>query len=86
LALKRPSVLALGVEIASAPLGERLERAPVARPFDEHDRVRLRAGENLLSVHGRIFTAHRCPPAGRSIARARRHRLAAVVVEREGRK
>jgi hypothetical protein len=70
LALKRPSVLALGVEIASAPLGERLERAPVARPFDEHDRARLAGGENALCVHVRVFTARRTRPASRSISRA----------------
>ncbi len=32
---------ALGVEISTAPLGERLERAFVADPFDEDDRTRV---------------------------------------------
>ena len=50
---------ALGVEIAAAALGERLERALVADPFDEHDRTRVGAGVSAceaLSSTPRIFT------------------------------
>ena len=42
---------ALGVEITAMALGERLERALVADPFDEHDCL------GLLLRHGPMFTA-----------------------------
>ena len=42
---------ALGLEISATALGERLERALVAGPFDEHDCL------GLLLRHGPMFTA-----------------------------
>jgi hypothetical protein len=38
----------LGVEIPAAALSERLERAPVADPFDEHDRTRIDSCSRLV--------------------------------------
>jgi len=50
---------ALGVEAPTTALSERLERALVAGPFNEHDRTRvgLRRIKSLFLVHTRIFTS-----------------------------
>jgi hypothetical protein len=32
---------ALGTEVSAATCGERLQRAPVTEPFDEHDRASM---------------------------------------------
>ena len=41
----------LGIEIAAAALGERLQRVLVADPFDEHDRTRVGAwGQGMRGV------------------------------------
>ena len=45
---------ALGGEVATAPLGERLERVSVARPLDEHDGSGTRSG---IVPHLRSFAA-----------------------------
>ena len=41
---------ALGVEVPASASGERLERALVAEPFDEHDGTRLLHRETVLNV------------------------------------
>ena len=50
---------ALSVKIPTSALSERLERALVADPFDEHDRTRVDACQvkSLRVVHACIFTA-----------------------------
>jgi hypothetical protein len=50
---------ALSVKIPTSALSERLERALVADPFNEHDRTRVNACQvkSLRLVHARIFTA-----------------------------
>jgi hypothetical protein len=70
----------LGVEVATTALGQRLERALVADPFNQHDRTcgrslgRVRAREagkrRPMATHGKIFAyfcgSHRWPICPRS--------------------
>ena len=61
---------ALGVEIPAAALGERLDRALVADPFDEHDRMLLPVHPRILHLVADSCSAQRALRAGLTYPRA----------------